>query len=123
MPVWLYWSLAGLFTYIFNVHQQRQAALQSIDVGLLMIKASSAAAAANATSTTTIQSLAGVLKSDSNVSANVQQQAKLLSRNVLAPDWLALATATQAAGYPVLANSIASMAMTLLESGQLEIAV
>lgn len=121
MPVWLYWIVGGAWTYLYSVHQQRQAALQAIDVGLLMIKTSAATAAAQVTATTTIQSRAGALKADGNVPPLVSQQAQQLSTRVLAPDWLGLATSVQSAGYPVLANSIATLGMTLLENGQLNL--
>jgi hypothetical protein len=121
MPVWIWWGVGALVTYWLNVNAQRQSALQSVDVGLLMVKASSASLAASATSTTTIQSGAGPLIADSNVSAAAQASAQALSLNTLAPDWLVLATSVQAAGYPALANSIATLGMTLLETGQLNI--
>lgn len=121
MPVWLYWVVGGVWTYLYSVHQQRQAALQSVDVGLLMIKSSSSANAAQASGTTLIQSQAGPLKADANLPALLTQQAQQLSVRVLAPDWLGLATAVQSAGYPVLANSIATLGMTLLENGQLNL--
>ena len=121
MPVWLWWVGGAVITYWLNVNSQRQAALQSIDVGLLMIKASTASAAAAATATTTLQCPAGTLKSDSDASQAAITSAQMLSTNVLAPDWLVLATSVQAAGFPVLSNSIASLAMTLLESGALNI--
>jgi hypothetical protein len=121
MPVWLWWVGGAVITYWLNINSQRQSALQSVDVGLLMVKSSSAAAAAAATSTTTIQCPAGTLKAETDVSAAAEASAQTLSLNVLAPDWLVLATGVQAAGYPVLANSIASLGMTLLENGALNI--
>lgn len=121
MPIWLWWVLGGLGTYAFNVHAQRQSALQAIDVGLLMIRSSSAQLASVAT-TTAIVSAAGTLQGETATPQALRAQASALSSRTLAPDWLALATAVQSQGYPALAYSIASLGMTLLESGQLNLA-
>src|SRR5271154_795677 len=102
MPVWLWWAIGGVVTYWLNINSQKQAALQSVDVGLLMVRSSTAQAAANAqsgsgtssttqqsasssTGTTTIQSAAGPLIAESNLSAAAQQSATALSVSVLAP--------------------------------------
>lgn len=121
MPIWIWWLVGGVVTYWLNVNSQRQSALQSIDVGLLMIKSATAQAVSSATSTTTIQSPAGSLTAESTISDAAKASATALSVSVLAPDWLVLATSVEAAGFPVLANSIASLGMTLLENGQLNI--
>jgi len=121
MPVWLWWVIGGAVTYWLNVNSQRQSALQSIDVGLLMIRSATSQAAQNATGTVTIQSQVGALTAESTVSDAAKASAQALSFQVLAPDWLVLATSVESAGYPVLANSIATLGMTLLENGQLNI--
>jgi hypothetical protein len=121
MGPWLWWIIGGVATYYFNVHQQRQSALQAIDIGLLMIQASSAQAASQATAGTPIQSAAGSLAADANLPANISAQAHALSTSTLAPNWLALATALQSEGYPLLAHSVATLGMTLLEGGQLNL--
>jgi len=121
MPVWIWWVVGGVVTYWLNVNAQRQSALQSIDVGLLMVRSATSSAAGSATGTITIQSQAGTLKAESTVSDAAKSSAQALSTAVLAPDWLVLATSVEAAGFPVLANSIAQLGMTLLEGGQLNI--
>lgn len=120
MPVWLWWLAGGIATYVFNVHAQRQSALQAIDVGLLMIRSSSAQAA-SAAGTTTIQSPAGALQAETATPQDVRAKASALSVATLAPDWLSLATSVQSQGYPALAYSIATLGMTLLEAGQLNL--
>lgn len=121
MPVWLYWVIGGAITWWMNVNAQKQAALQSIDVALLMVRSATAQAAANATGTITIQSLAGTLTAESTISDAAKQSAASLSGQVLAPDWLVLATSLESANFPVLANSVAKLGMMLLENGQLNI--
>jgi len=121
MPTWLWWVVGAVATYYFNVQQQHQAALQSLDVGLLMVRSATAASAASAQQGTPITSAAGQLSCDQNVPQNLIAEAQALSLQTLAPNWLALATALESAGYPVLSNSVASLGMTLLESGQLNL--
>jgi hypothetical protein len=121
MPVWIWWAVGGVVTYWLNINSQKQAALQSVDVGLLMVRSATSQAAANATNTITIQSAVGPLKAESTISDGAKASAQALSTTVLAPDWLVLATSVKSAGFPVLANSIASLGMTLLENGKLNI--
>ena len=121
MPVWLWWVVGGVVTYWLNINSQKQAALQSVDVGLLMVRSATAQAATAATGTITINSQAGALTAESTVSDAAKASATALSVAVLAPDWLVLATSLEAAGFPVLANSVAKLGMTLLENGQLNI--
>lgn len=120
MPVWLWWALGGLATFYVTVRQQREAALQSIDVGLLMIKASSSQQAAAVTASNIIHSPAGDLKAESGASAAAIAAANTLTLTMSAPNWLAIAAQVQSAGYPLLANSIATLGMSLIETGQLQ---
>ena len=120
-PPWLWWLVGGVVTYWLNVNSQKQSALQSVDVGLLMVRSATAVSASTATGTIIITSTVGALKSESTASQAAQDAAAKLSLSVLAPDWLVLATSVESAGYPVLANSIATLGMTLLETGQLNI--
>lgn len=122
MPVWIWWLVGGVATYAFNVHAQRQGALQSIDVALLLVKSAAGGSPQfGQTATGNVQSGAGPLTAESNVPAALQQRVAALSAATKAPDWLVLATEVQSQGYPVLAYSIADRGMVLLEAGQLNL--
>lgn len=117
--MWLYWIGGLLGAFLYDKHVQKQAALQSIDACLLVIQSASVPQANQVASPTTIHTAVGDLKSDPNVNDSYTKMAQALSLQTTAPEWLSLATAAQAAGYPLLSNSIATLGMHLLESGQL----
>lgn len=123
MPlVWLYWLGGGLAAWLYNSHVSKLAALQSIDASFLLVNASSQPQAnqADASKLTTIQNPTyGAIKSEANVPQNYVTLVQSLSPTTHAPDWLVVATAAQSSGYPVLANSLSTLGMHLLENGQL----
>lgn len=121
MPTWIWWVIGGLATFYVNRYQERQTALQTIDIGLLMIRSSSTLGAQQATNRAKLLSKAGVLDAESTVPANLQTIAQNLSTSTLAADWLAIAAEVESAGFPLLAYSISNLAMNLLETGQLNL--
>lgn len=117
-PAWIWWLGGGLFAYWFDNRQQRIAALQSIDVGLLIIKSETDATAAgvqNASSLTLSDGI--VLHVDGNLSADQQTAVSALGKSKPASQWLAVASALQAANLPLAANSVATQGMTYIENG------
>jgi len=118
MPQWAWWLAGGLFAFWFDQRQQRISALQSVDVGLLLIKSETDSSANSTTGTTTISTADGTsITVESSVSSDLQSEIQALSKSSPASKWLAVAAALQASSAPIAANSVAAQGMNLIENG------
>ncbi len=150
---WIWW-LAGIAgAYWYDARQTRLAALQSIDVALLVVKGETQNAADNANSTTsatgtqqnqqnqtqtttqsittaggatvtaesTLTSTTSTDTTSTTTAANTNASTyytaiTALSNTTQASQYLSLAAELQGAGYPIAANSVAALGMTLIET-------
>lgn len=117
-PKWAWWLTGGLFAWWFDARQQRISALQSIDVGLLVVKSETDAAAAAVASPNTLTDSDGTaLHVEPTLSTDFQTQIQSLGKTSPASKWLAIASALQGASMPLAANSVAAQGMNLIENG------
>lgn len=117
-PQWIWWLVGGLGAYWFDNRQQRIAALQSIDVGLLIVKSETDVAAAGVQNGSALTLSDGAsIHVESTLSADQQSAVQALGKTKPASQWLALASALQAANLPLAANSVATQGMTYIENG------